>query len=190
MTLSLSLDQRTGLPEALRVLMQEFPREGWERDPGFQGLVSFWLDRHLNFRRLLDKMRQETDLLLDRSAAPDRFAARLSRYGGMFVNELHGHHQIEDAHYFPLLAAKDARLVRGFDILDRDHHALDGLLASFVASANAALGVVEDRVKLQDRAGSFSGELARLGGLIDRHLVDEEELIVPVILKYGAGDLG
>lgn len=186
---NLDLAARDGLPEALRVLLTEFPRDGWERDPGFHSLVSFWLDRHMAFRHLMAEMRRETGRLLDRQSDPKRFGTRLSRYGSHFVNDLHSHHQIEDLHYFPLLAEKDARIVRGFDILDKDHQALDGLLAGFVASANSALGKLDDREALQDAAGTFAGDLDRLERLIDRHLVDEEELIVPVILKYGAGGL-
>jgi hypothetical protein len=47
-----------------------------------------------------------------------------------------------------------------------------------------------DRDKLQTVAGLFQGELIKLEELLDRHLTDEEELIVPVILKYGSADLG
>ena len=139
----LALDTRTdagtGLPEALRVLLAAYPRAGWAADPQFHGLVSFWLERHQMFRKLLGILREDTALLLDRQSDPQTFAARLGRFGGMFVNELHGHHQIEDQHYFPLLAQKDARIIRGFDILDSDHHALDGLLDGFVKGANALL---------------------------------------------------
>ncbi|MFT6944794.1 MAG: hypothetical protein ACJAUW_001372, partial [Yoonia sp.] len=33
-------------------------------------------------------------------------------------------------------------------------------------------------------------ELRKLERLLDRHLVDEEELIVPVILRFGSAGLG
>ena len=77
--------------------------------------------------------------LLDRRLDPGAWAPRLSRLGGVFVEHLHGHHQVEDRHYFPLLVARDARLEGGFAILDRDHHALDGHLDAFVGEADAAL---------------------------------------------------
>lgn len=189
MTPELDLPRRTGLPDALQVLLRDYPRDGWRDDPGFNTLIAFWLDRHMMFRRLMAEMRKGTELLLDRQMAEDRFGAMVSRYGGMFVQQLHGHHMIEDQHYFPKLVAKDARIEKGFAILDKDHHALDGYLAGFVDSANAVLGQQGDRTKLQDAAGLFKGELARLEGLLDRHLVDEEDLIVPVILRYGADEL-
>ncbi|MCB5199602.1 hemerythrin domain-containing protein [Loktanella sp. TSTF-M6] len=184
------LDTRKGLPDALRVLLETYPRDGWTRDPGFDGLIRFWLDRHMMFRRLMAEMETGTELLLDRKTAPDAFARQLSRYGGMFVNGLHEHHTIEDAHYFPRLRAKDKRIDRGFDILDADHHALDGHLNAFADTANATLRQLDDRDRLQSQAGAFRDRLSDMARLLNRHLIDEEELIVPVILKFGSADLG
>lgn len=53
---TLDLDLRTGLPDALRVLLKEFPRDGWDDHPGIEGLVRFWLDRHMMFRRIIARL--------------------------------------------------------------------------------------------------------------------------------------
>ena len=185
--MDLSLETRTGLPDALRVLLADHPREAWEADPGFHGLVSMWLDRHLLFRRLMGLMCDDAEALLDRRLDPEGWAPRLSRLGGHFVGDLHGHHHIEDEHYFPLLVQRDARLERGFAILDADHKALDLHLARFVDDANAALQ--SDEEALRTAAGRFHGNLLRLETFLDRHLTDEEELIVPVILRDGEAAL-
>jgi hemerythrin-like domain-containing protein len=108
----------------------------------------------------------------------------------MFVNGLHEHHTIEDTYYFPKLSTKDQRIEKGFAILDKDHHDLDAFLADFVTRANEVLGAADNRAKLQTSAGRFQDELAKLERLLDRHLIDEEELIVPVILRYGSDGLG
>lgn len=187
---NVALAERTGLPDALRVLVAEYPRVGWETDPGFDDLIRFWLDRHLMFRRLMTEMRKETEAVLDRKLEADRYSTIMSRYGGMFVNGLHEHHTIEDTYYFPKLATKDARIEKGFAILDKDHHDLDAYLASFVDRASEVIGNTDNREKLQTSAGFFREELVRLDSLLDRHLTDEEDLIVPVILRYGAPDLG
>jgi hemerythrin-like domain-containing protein len=186
---TLSLDTRTGLPEALRVLLADHPRDGWQANPQFHGLVSFWLERHMMFRQLMKHMRTETEGFLDGNRDPRGFAQGVGRYGGMFVNQLHGHHQIEDHHYFPLLRQKDARIESGFDLLDADHHALDGILNGFIEQANGAIqgvGGADPRAP----AGALRDGLIELERLIGRHLEDEEDLIVPVILKYGADGLG
>lgn len=183
------LENRTALPDALRVLLEEYPRQSWEGDPGFDGLLRFWLDRHLMFRRILKQMQDDTEQLLNKDLSIKFYAAHLSRYGGMFVQELHGHHSIEDHHYFPKLIDLDARISRGFDILDADHHAIDGHLNTFVEGANAVLRHAEDLTKMTPEADRFLKQLSNLEGLLDRHLTDEEELVVPVVLKYGAPEI-
>lgn len=186
MNQDLGLEVRKGLPDPLRVLLEVYPRDGWTTDPGFDDLIRFWLDRHLMFRRLLTEMRSTTQTLLDRKSDPQRFGVVMSRYGGMFVNQLHEHHTIEDTHYFPVLSQKDDRIAKGFEILDADHHAIDRHLSDFVDVTNGALQKLDNRDTLQRAAGDLESQLGLLNRLLDRHLTDEEELIVPVILRYGA----
>lgn len=178
---ALRLEQRAGLPEALRVLLAEYPRTGWQAHPNFAGLVAFWLDRHLMFRQLTETLIRDAETMVDGGMDRQAYGQRLGRLGSMLVNQLHGHHQIEDMHYFPKLAGLETRLQRGFDLLDSDHHAMDGLLDRFTKSANSVLQGGE--------AGHFHTEVQGFTTLLNRHLVDEEELIVPVILKYGAEGL-
>lgn len=185
----LPLETRTALPDALRVLLETYPRASWEHDPGFEGLLRFWLDRHLMFRRIVNQMRADTEKFLDHNLSAKFYAAHLARYGGMFVQELHGHHTIEDDHYFPKLIHLDARLSRGFDILDKDHHAIDRHLNAFVERANAVLQNRDDTTKMIQPADAFLRQLGQLETLLNRHLIDEEELVVPVVLKYGAPDI-
>ena len=184
----LALATRSGLPEALRVLLEDYPREAWEADPGFGQLIRFWLDRHMMFRNLSARMTEDAQTAVEGNTDQQRYAAGLSRVGGMFVNNLHGHHQVEDAHYFPVLSQHDSRLDRGFAMLDADHHALDGQLAGFVTRANAVLQA--EGAARQTATGRFLDELGTLAPLLERHLTDEEDLIVPVLLRYGEAGLG
>lgn len=174
---NLGLDARTGLPDALRVLVTELPRESWEAHPNFGGMVQFWLQRHMMFRQILARMEQDVQAHLGGAMSPEDYGPRLAQLGGKLLNELHGHHQIEDAHYFPRLIRLDTRLEQGFAILDKDHAAMDGHLHGMAEAANAVLNGAE--------AGPFSDRLGMFGDLLNRHLVDEEEIIVPVILKTG-----
>jgi iron-sulfur cluster repair protein YtfE (RIC family) len=129
------------------------------------------------FRRLLSQIEAETQGYMDRESDFDSYAPRLSQLAGTLLNELHGHHQIEDHQYFPRLAQLDSRVSRGFDLLDADHHAMDGLLQGAAMATNETLRSRE--------AGPLLDTMARFGRLLDRHLVDEEELVVPVILASG-----
>jgi len=186
---ALSLENRSRLPDALRVLMTEFPRGGWQDNPRFEGLIRFWLERHMMFRGLLDAIETDTHNVLDDKMDTARFAARLARYGSIFVGELHGHHSVEDAHYFPLLETFDARLARGFSLLDADHHALDGHLQRFTEAVNAVLTSHGQADDMRVRTGEFDAVLQDLKSLLNRHLIDEEEIVVPVVLKYGGQGL-
>ena len=179
----LALARRHGLPDALRALLADHPRVDWTVHRNFDGLVSFWLDRHLNFRDLTARMSAATQSLLDRATDPQTYAAALARNGNRFLQELHGHHQIEDMHFFPRLTRLEPRLLRGFDMLETDHLAIGGLLDRFATSANA---VLTDPSTLT-HAAAFAADLATIATLLDRHLTDEEDLIVPVILRHGPG---
>ncbi len=182
------LDLRAGLPDALRVLLGDFPRAGWEENPHFEGMVRFWLDRHMMFRKLTGLLASDAEAFLDGKFGTEDWAPRLGNYGSMLVNELHGHHHIEDAHYFPMLARAEPRLASGFELLDRDHQALDIHLGTFAERANAVLRGVGE-ADLRDPAGAFREEMRRFERFLDRHLVDEEELVVPVLLKHAPAGL-
>ncbi|PTX54790.1 hemerythrin HHE cation binding domain-containing protein [Litoreibacter ponti] len=175
----LDLSRRDGLPDALRVLLEDLPRETWEAHPNFGGMVQFWLQRHLMFRRLLDVLETDLQRLIDRQVGFETYGGRLSHYGGTLLNELHAHHQIEDQHYFPRLVTLDTRLEQGFALLDRDHHAMDGAINGVADGANTLL-----RSKGADIA-ALEVVLRDMARMLDRHLTDEEEIIVPVILKTG-----
>nr|WP_235971185.1 hemerythrin domain-containing protein [Palleronia pontilimi] len=171
------------MPDALRVLVEQLPRGTWEAHPNFSPLTRFWLDRHLMFRDVLGRLQDGTRQFLDGDADAQRYGRETARMAQFFLQELHAHHGIEDHHYFPVLQGLDGRLERGFALLDADHHALDGHLNGLAEGTNAMLtGLAGD----DPRAGAGALE-ARLDGFqqfLDRHLVDEEDLVVPVILTY------
>ncbi|MFP4043096.1 MAG: hemerythrin domain-containing protein [Rhodosalinus sp.] len=184
----LALGIRDGLPEALTALLEVYPRARWAQDPGFAGLVQFWLDRHGMFRKLSGLLTQEARATEAGGMDPAAFAPRLSRFGGMFLQELHGHHMIEDHHYFPVLTRLESKLERGFGLLDADHHALDPWLARLAERANALIAAAGQGGATADPAGRLAEDLATFAPLLDRHLTDEEDLVVPVLLRHrGAG---
>lgn len=177
------LETRDALPEALRILIADFPREGWEAHPNFDGLTRFWLDRHLMFRSVLERLRKGTEAYLDGAVEPPGFARELQQVGGFFLNELHTHHYVEDNHYFPKLQGLEARLESGFGILDADHHVLDAHIHGMADGMNAVLRVGQGDAAM-NHAGHLQERLEQFERFMDRHLTDEEELIVPVILKF------
>ncbi len=176
----LALIRRRGLPDALRVLADHWPRIDWARHPNFEPLAAYWLDRHQGFRQGLALLTEATQGRLDGAVGPAVFADTVQRLGGRLVGELHLHHNVEDHEYFPLMAGIDTRLARGFAMLDADHHALDDWLADLTTAAERVM-----RRQDRDAAGTMLGALERFAPLLDRHLTDEEDLVVPVILSAG-----
>jgi iron-sulfur cluster repair protein YtfE (RIC family) len=180
----LTLQSRDCLPDSLRVLLKDYPRARWSDDPNFDGLTRFWMERHAMFRVLLDRIVLASEAIVhpNSTSSPDLDPTRaeVARYGNMLIGELHGHHRIEDLHYFPVLAKREPAIARGFEILDRDHHALAESLNTLAETLNALLSDAG-----QDDAGRRIEQIMAFRSLLDRHLEDEEDLVVPVILRHG-----
>lgn len=179
-----SLANRDGLPEPFRILLGTYPRATWEQHPNFGALVQFWMARHMMFRRVTMRLRDDLRAVLWEGSDPGAYKGQLGVLGQRFLQELHGHHQIEDHHYFPRLQGLEPRVSRGFDLLDADHHEIDAMLARFAEAANAALHAPEGAAQ-RDALGHLEGVLESTERTLLRHLEDEEDLIVPVILQSG-----
>lgn len=182
----LSLAARTGLPPEFRLILADLPRAGWPDHRDFNGLAAFWLDRHLGFRRMLVSLTDDAQGRLEGKLAPDAHSQRLQRLGSRFLGDLIGHHQIEDDAYFPQLARLEPRIARGFDMLDADHQALHALIDRFAKGANAVLGE-RNGARQREVVCRFLTDLTDFDRLLLRHLTDEEDLVLPVVLKHRVG---
>ena len=182
----LTLATRTGLPDEFRLILAGYPRESWPDHRDFNGLAAFWLDRHLGFRRMLTALTDDAQARIDRRLAPDDHARRLSHLGSRLLGDLIGHHRIEDDAYFPELARLEPRIAKGFEMLDADHHALHALIDRFAKGANAVLHEADER-RQRDKAARFLTDLTDFDRLLERHLTDEEDLVLPVVLKHRVG---
>ena len=67
---ALRLETRTELPEALRVLLAEFPKSGWNAHPNFKGLVEFWLNRHGMFRQICQALTAQRSIRRQSTSLP------------------------------------------------------------------------------------------------------------------------
>jgi iron-sulfur cluster repair protein YtfE (RIC family) len=181
----LDLSRRAVLPAEFQLILGDYPRHSWPDHRDFNGLAAFWLDRHLGFRQTMTTLNAEAEALLDRTLDPAAWKRRLSQRGSALLGDLMGHHQIEDHTYFPELTRLEPRLSRGFDMLDADHHALHALIDRFAKGANAALS--SEGAALLSAASTFRQDLTRFQTLLARHLTDEEDLVLPVVLKHRVG---
>jgi len=184
--MSLKLDAREAWPPELRTLLEKYPREVWPGHANLGETARFWLERHQGFRDLGRSLKQATSDFREDNLAPEEFRRFFAPRLQFFLQSLEGHHQIEDLHYFPVFRAAEPRLVTGFDVLENDHGAIHADILRVVDAANGLLGRMESDDETRRRATElYAGESERLLKSLARHLDDEEDLIVPVILDQG-----
>jgi len=189
-TEALALATRSGWPEDLRMLIARFPREQWQAHANLGEMARFWLSRHDMFRELAGMVQAIEAQFRAGAITPAEFPRAFVPRLQFLLSQLDTHHQIEALHYFPLLRAADKRLARGFDVLENDHHAIHADMAATAEAANAllrALSQPDSLARYGDDYAKASGALIK--GLV-RHLDDEEDLIVPLILERGEDALG
>ena len=142
----------------------------------------------------LDDAHRKHPPLLDfreQRVTPAHFRSWFAPRIDMFLSHLEGHHQIEDYQYFPLFVAAEGRLKRGFDVLEGDHAVIHAEMNRLAEAAKGFLAVApEDADGLRFAGDAYADASERLFDLLNRHLGDEEDLIVPVILARGETDLG
>ena len=189
-TVHLALDRRTGWPADLRVLADRYPREVWTGHTNLGQMAQFWLQRHDMFREIGAALEKAAAAFREGTATAEDFRAWFPRHLQFFLEQLHAHHQIEDLHFFPVFQAADARLARGFDVLEADHRVIHAAIEGAVTTATAFIRAPTEAGVLARSGEQYAAAGDALLGKLTRHLADEEELIVPLILDRGEAALG
>jgi hemerythrin-like domain-containing protein len=188
---ALALARRERWPVELRLLIERYPREVWHAHANLGEMARFWLARHDMFRELAASIEAGAARFREGQVAASEFGRWFAPRLQFFLEQLHVHHHIEDGHYFPVLRAAEEKLARGFDVLENDHVAIHGDIARTVENANALLRALGGSADAQQRAGAgYAAAGAALLKSLRRHLDDEEDLIVPLILDRGEEKLG
>ncbi|WP_428641755.1 hemerythrin domain-containing protein [Roseibium sp.] len=192
MTYATNLDDRSGLPEEWLFLLKDHPREIWTSHRNLGPMTEFWLERHNGFRRLGGMLEGLLSKFREDQIRAEQFGGRFAPLLQQFLSELHHHHTIEDHHYFPVFMAAEKRLLAGFELLENDHELIHHRIETVIRSANKLFGQLgtRDRDSIRRAADSFAGVSDTLISGLIRHLEDEEDLIVPVILDRGERQLG
>jgi hypothetical protein len=177
------LDRRDGWSKQLAFLLERHPRPTW---PARQSATAeFWLSVHERLRRDCAGIRAAGD---EHGSAPPRLAVVAAPRLHGLVAAAHGHHQIEDFQYFPAFRRAEPRLSRGFDLLEHDHAELrreiDAALAA-LGELQAAAQRSNDSTTPRFAAERYLRAAAALCGSLLRHLDDEEELVVPLLIERG-----
>jgi iron-sulfur cluster repair protein YtfE (RIC family) len=188
---ALALESRDGWPADLRLLIDRYPREVWQGHANLGAMAQFWLSRHDMFREIGAALEEATIAFRNGTATAQDFRAWFPPRLQFFLQQLNGHHQVEDLHFFPVFQAAEARLAHGFEVLESDHHAIHQSIDRAVETANGFLRVPVNEADALCTAGdAYAAANDVLLRQLRRHLNDEEDLIVPLILDRTEAGLG
>jgi hypothetical protein len=170
-------------------LLERHPRSIWPA--ARSATIAFWLDVHERLRRDAAGLDAAgNDYRSGRSTPAQLAVIAAPRLRGL-VAAMQGHHQIEDFEYFPEFRRAEPRLATGFDRLERDHAALSGKIDAALA-ALAELHATAERSADPEAAATpkiaaqrYIDAAASLSADLLRHLSDEEDLVVPLLLESG-----
>lgn len=176
--------QRDGLPRAIRPTLLEQTKSDWEGHPRFGGKASFFMNIH---RQLLDgthDIARYLELLLDEPNADVEGTLRQGNLAAgtrRLISFAHGHHEIEDHGYFPQFARLYPQLDHALSLLDGDHKILDEALHG----AEAAIDDLFTSKIERDKVAELYTHSAALEKILNRHIADEEDVIIPIFLRHG-----
>lgn len=190
---ALKLGTRDGLPQELLFLTEKHPRGTWRGQSALAGTGDIWLGNHDYFRAITAKIAEQLTRLREEGTTTYDSGPALRRHIGSFLGSLSGHHQVEDNHYFPAFGRAEPRLLRGFDILEADHHMIHDAIDRIAATTQDSLrrlGTAEG-VMTSDQnfaVDALADEFALASPLLRQHLADEEDLVIPLILERARSD--
>ncbi|TDT76902.1 hemerythrin HHE cation binding domain-containing protein [Litoreibacter halocynthiae] len=177
--------RQDALPDEMRILLRDYPREAWPGHPNFAASIQNWMGAHDMFRQLGREVRLNTQSYLNKDRSAEDSAGRLAYYGNLLVRNLHGHHGWEDHSFFPELSAADGRFDAGLETLETDHLALDNVLDRFTRQANRVVKLTQlDEAQAYEESGALLETASEIEAFLARHLVDEEDLVVPILLHH------
>jgi hemerythrin-like domain-containing protein len=185
--LNSDIDQRRGWPEELCIVLKDHPRETWKGTRS--EMARFWIGKHDYLRRQSDALQSANDDYRAQRASPMQFGNWLAPRLQGFLAELHGHHQIEDFHYFPAFRSAEPRLGAGFDVLASDHELIHEGIVAIVEAINEFIATLRnDSAPNADAqrhaADRYIAASRLLHQRLQRHLADEEDLIIPLMIRH------
>lgn len=175
------LRRREALSADLRRHLFRLDRGDWRWHPRFGGLPSFWMSIHASLREGCGQLVGGLEALMDEPATSVAEAVTRSRIvdvGDHLVGVMHQHHNIEDAHYFPLFLRALPTLRDPLLLLDGDHRVVGEAIAETEAGLDRLRRPGADR----DAVAGLLAPSRELSRILLRHLHDEEEVVIPLLL--------
>ena len=184
----MSADSNGACPgELLLFLLERHPRATWPT--ARSATVAFWLDVHERLRRDAGGLDAAGDEYRGGRSLPAQLAVIAAPRLRGLIAAMQGHHQIEDFEYFPEFRHAEPRLSAGFDRLEREHATLNRNVDAALAALAELHAAVERAAEpastatLKLAAQRYVDAAATLSADLLRHLHDEENLVVPLLLE-------
>ena len=164
-------------------MLERHPRATWPT--AGSASVALWLQVHDRLRRDAAGLDAAAEDHRSGRSSPAQLAVIAAPRLRGLVSAMQGHHQIEDFEYFPEFRRAEPRLAPGFDRLEREHaglsRAVDAALAALEELHAAAATAATPKLAAQ----RYVDAAAVLSAGLLRHLHDEENLVVPLLLARG-----
>lgn len=184
---------RPGLSPTLRGGLIDVPRDAWANDPRFRGEPQVWLQIHRGLLAAAAELPRRCERLLlaseaDEGARLEQCLTETRALAAQLTEHAHGHHHIEDHHFFPIFARAVPALGAHLELLDGDHRVLADMLDR-MERATAALPSRpgESAAARRDELLGPTERLLEAGERFDvlfrRHIGDEEEICIPIMLR-------
>lgn len=158
-------------------LYEQLPPDKWF-NADYVYKTSGWLNIHSDIRKRQRIIAQISEAYHSGNFEWSEYRTQILPRINQHILKLHHHHNIEDQGYFPTFISMYPQLKSGFEILDRDHVYLDGLLNEWQAlNGKLATSEVEDKAL----AEQLHKILVDASDLLSQHLTDEEDLVIPIL---------
>jgi len=181
------LGKRDGLPKDLQKLLEKYPRESWGEDVLNGNWVAFWLGRHSLFRKISTSINDIIEYKLDNKLSTEIFLHQYSQLMSLMLKNLDSHHAVEDNYIFPKFYNKSKQFIYGLDLLENDHllihHSIDNVIGA--GNKMLTLGLGSENGNIKDELGKYKVINDKFDTLLKSHLNDEEDLLIPLVNKFG-----
>ena len=164
-------------------LFYEYPRTTWQDATSPHPTVRFLLARHRGFRNRLADISENTRDVLGSKLSPPAFCVSLAQELHYFIPQLEGHHLAESQRLYPSLIQFHPAAQARFETLESDHKAIDTLLAQIARVPEDLMNDAPTQDIFFTKAKAFATLLSDFESSLLRHLEDEEDLVVPILLK-------
>ncbi len=145
--------------------------------------TSGWLKVHTNIRKRQRILTQISTAYQSGEFGWNEYRSQILKRINMHVLKLHQHHEVEDKGFFPEFVSMYPKLAPAFEILGHDHEYLNELLDKLqIQNDQLARSEVEDKALAEE----LHDTLVKVTDLLQQHLTDEEDLVIPILgLRQG-----